>query len=82
MSVIGTYSYRLAKFLVPMLQPLTSNQYTVNSSFSFAKEITDTSFSNDTVMVSCDVSSLFTNIPLDKTINIMLDDLFCGTDVN
>ena len=32
-------------------------------------------------MVSYDVSSLFTNIPLDETINIILDDLFSETDV-
>ena len=61
--------------------PLTSNQYTVNSSFSFVKEITNTTFSQGTVMVSFDVSSLFTNIPLDETINIILDNLFSETDV-
>ena len=32
-------------------------------------------------MVSFDVSSLFTNIPLDETINIILDDLFSETEV-
>ena len=80
MSAIGTYNYGLAKFLVPILQPITSNQYTVNSSFSFVKEITNTTFSHGTVMVSFDVSSLFTNIPLDETISIILDNLFCETD--
>ena len=80
MSAIGTYNYGLAKFLVPILQPITSNQYTVNSSFSFVKEITHTTFSHGTVMVSFDVSSLFTNIPLDETISIILDNLFCETD--
>ena len=76
MSAIGTYKYSLAKFLVPILQPLTSNQYTVNSSFSFVKEITSTSFPHSTVMISFDVSSLFTNISLDETVNIILDSLF------
>ena len=38
MSAIGTYNYDLAKFSVPVLQPLTSYQYTVNSSFSFLKK--------------------------------------------
>ena len=41
--------------LGPILQPLTSIQYIVNSSFSFVKEITNTSFSNGTVTVSYDV---------------------------
>ena len=76
MSANGPYNYGLAKFLVPMLQSLTSNQYTVDSSFSFAKEITDISFPHNTGMVSFDASSLFTNIPLDETANIIQDSLF------
>ena len=62
-SAVGAYNYDLAKFLVPMLQPLTSNQFTVNSSFSFVKGIFITSFPHSTSMASFDVSSLFTNIP-------------------
>ena len=80
MSTIGTYNYRLAKFLVPILQPLTVNQYTVHSSFSFVKEITCFKSDNKTVMASFDVSNLFTNIPLDETITILSDTLFRETD--
>ena len=78
-SPIGTYNYGLATFLVSMLQPLTSSQYTVDSSFSFVNEITNTSFLHSTVMVSLDVDCLFTSIPLDETVN--LDSLFSETDV-
>ena len=35
LSAIGTYNYKLAKFLVPILKPFTSNEYTVKDSFSF-----------------------------------------------
>ena len=42
LSAIGTYNYKLAKFLVPILQPFTVDQYTVKDSFSFVKEITST----------------------------------------
>ena len=58
MSAIGTYKYGLAKSLVPALQSLTSNRYTVDSSFSFVKETTNTSLPCSTVMVSCEVSRL------------------------
>ena len=71
-SAIGTFDYELAKFLVPILQPLTGNEYTVHSSFSFVDEITQLSLSHDAVMVSFDVASLSTNIPLDDTVNIIL----------
>ena len=63
------------------MQLLPSSQYTVKSSFSFAKEIPSTTFPHSTFMVSFDVSSLFTNIPLDETVNIVLDSLFSETDV-
>ena len=39
LSAIGTPSYKLAKFLVPMLEPLTTNEYTIRDSFTFAEEL-------------------------------------------
>ena len=73
-TTIGTYNYRLAKFPVQFLQPLTVNQYTVHSSFSFVKEITSFESDNKSVMASFVVSSLFINIPLD-VINLPLISL-------
>ncbi len=39
LSAINKPSFALAKFLVPILSPITSNAYTVKDSFSFAEEI-------------------------------------------
>ena len=39
LSVLQTPTYNLAKFLVPILNHLTKNKYTVKDSFQFAKEI-------------------------------------------
>ena len=80
MLAIGTCNYAPAKFLVPILQPLASNQYMVHKSFSFVDEIAQLTLSHDAVMVSFDVSSLLTNTPLDETVNIILDTLFAETD--
>ena len=76
-SCLGTYTYNLAKFLVEILQPLCDSTYTVQDSFTFAKGIQsiDAPF-----MVSFDVSSLFTNVPLQETIDICLDQLFVATE--
>ena len=41
MSAIKTPTYNLAKFLVPLLEPITTNIYTVKNSFEYAKEIAD-----------------------------------------
>ena len=68
LSAIGTPTYRLAKFLVPRLTSITYNELTVQDSFHFAKEILEQDSS--LYMGSLDVDSLFTNIPLDETIDI------------
>ena len=37
LSAIGTPTYKLAKFSVPVLEPLTTNEYTIKDSFTFAR---------------------------------------------
>ena len=79
LSACNTPAYGLAKYLVPIISPLTTNQYTIPSSFHFAKEVCNLDFSLETeeiTFASFDVKSLFTNIPLNETINIILDCLF------
>ena len=39
LSALQTSTHTLAKFLVPILDPLTKNEYTVKDSFHFAQEI-------------------------------------------
>ena len=67
LSAINTPRYNLTKFLIHKLESLTHNQFTLKDSFSFDKEIT----TNDSslYMASLEVASLFTTIPLNKTIN-------------
>ena len=74
LSAIGTCSYNLAKFFVPILKKFTINEYTVKDSFSFSNEIRNKSTS--LYMASFDIQSLFTNIPLNETIDICLELLF------
>ena len=74
LSTIGTFNYSLAKFLVPIIEPLTTNQYTLKNSFAYVEDVRKLNFHNK-VLASFDVQSLFTNIPLNETINIV-DKLF------
>ena len=53
---------------------LTSNEYNVKDSFDFAKEILQQN--SDWFMASLDITSLFTSIPLNETINICSKELF------
>ena len=73
MSALNTPTYKLAKFLVSILKPLTTNEFTVKDSFHFAQGIVD---QHDLFMGSLDVDSLFTNIPLEETIEICTNELF------
>ena len=74
MTASNTPTYKLAKCLVPILKPLTTNEFTLKDSFHFAEEIVDQQ--HDLFMGSLDVDSLFTNIPLEGTIEICTNELF------
>ena len=58
------------KFLIRWI----ANEYTVVDSFHFADEICQQD--SNLHMASLDVDSLFTNIPVEKTINICVDNLY------
>ena len=70
----NTPSYKLAKYLVPLLQPFAENEFTLSNSTMFAGDIITQDL--DSYMVSLDVVSLFTNVPLQATIQIILDKIF------
>ena len=74
LSAIKTPSYDIAKHLVPLLEPITTNKFTIKNSFEFAKEFIEKN--SGLFKVSLDVESLFTNIPLEETINNSYDTLF------
>ena len=74
LSAIGTPTYKLAKFLLPILEPLTTNEYTIKDSFTFSEELQ--SFDSKLLMVSFDIESLFTNILLQETTDLCVENLF------
>ena len=70
----NTPNYKLAKFLVPILEPLTKNSYSLNNSLQFKESILLQD--SDLYMTSLDIESLFTNIPVGETIELILNKLF------
>ena len=72
LSAQGTYNYALAKWLDKNLKPLSLNQYTIPD-ISFAEDLRNKSLIESDILVSYDVSSLFTNVPLHKTTNILVE---------
>ena len=64
------------KFFVPILNPLTVNQFSVNNSYDFSNKLQNLNINGESFMVSYDVESLFTNIPVHQTIDIITNTMF------
>ena len=73
-SQIGSPTYEIAKFLLDFVKPFTTNEFTVKDTFHFVS-LLDTK-DHRLIMASLDVKSLFTNIPLEETIDLLTDKVF------
>ena len=76
---IGSTHYGVGKFISNMLNPLTLNNYNLKDSFEAADRIESIPkhlYDEGYQLVSFDVKSLFTNVPLQKTVNIILDRIY------
>ena len=76
LSATGSYNYKLAKWLDERLKPLATNAYTIAGMLSFADEIRNLHVNEDDVLVSYDVTALFTNVPLKGTSDIFAEKAF------
>ena len=59
-STRGTFYYETAKFLASYLLPLTENEYSIKTTTDFAERLSNRTVDDDEVLVSYDVSLLFT----------------------
>ena len=72
---IGTFNNNLAHFLCDLLSPLESNDYSCKDTFSFVSQIENANLSRK-FLVTYDVTSFFTNIPLQEIIDIAINLIF------
>ena len=70
-SCINFPTYTLSKHLVTILSPLLNRNYSVKNSTEFVQHIKDQHISEDEVMVSFDVVSLFTSIHIELAIQVV-----------
>ena len=80
LAAYNTPTYPISKFLIPLLQEYTTNEHTLKNSYDFFHSITNFTHNNPFFLTSFDITSLFTNIPVDQTIDIICDQIFCTTD--
>ena len=71
-----TYNYKLAKWLDKKLKPLSVNDHTISDVFNFVDSLHDMEVDDHSILVSYDVTSLFTNVPVDETIQILAEKAF------
>ena len=77
--IIGSAQHKLTKFLAALLQPILELYSTncIHNSFSFAEMIQKLKVnSNDSILCSFDICSLFTNVPLAEIIEICTKTLY------
>ena len=70
-SMIGTAEYNLAKFILIIINDAMPTTYMLSSTGSFVDQISSYDFMLYHVLVSYDVASVFTNIPLNETIDVV-----------
>ena len=70
-SNIGTATYETAKFLNSLLAPLGKSDRSILSTRVFLNQVKGQRIPEGYKTISFDVKNLFTNIPLNETINII-----------
>ena len=71
-SSIGAYSYNLAKYLCDLLSLYIPTEHCATDTFTFVQDI-QSLFMFGKFMVSFDVESLFTNIHLEESIDLVVN---------
>ena len=81
-SMSGTAEYGLAQYLDEIIKPHVPSYSMVNSTIQFLTRLKNYVLSPTDVMVSFDVVSLFTNVPLNETIDIVADYVYASDSVH
>ena len=74
-SSIGTFNYVFARFLCDLLSLVVPDDYSCKDTFSFVSQIKNANLSTK-FLVSYNVTSFSTNIPLQETIDIAINLIF------
>ena len=70
---INSPTYNLSKFLSRILSTLLVNRYSVRNSKEFVDYVQNFTISESEILVSFDVVSLLTSVPMDKALNLVLE---------
>ena len=72
----GICYYKTGKVIAQYLKPLTKTEFVINNTQDFPSMLNRVKRSEDEEDVSYDVESLFTNIPINETIDFICDEIY------
>ena len=82
-SSVGSITYNSAKYLAKVLSPLVGQtEHHVKNTKHFATVIKNKTLNEDEILVSYDVSALFTSVPVDKALKVINDILLANTSLS
>ena len=81
-SNINTASHQLAKYLAKILSPLSTSEYTIKSTSETITHIKGQNVENNFNLISFDVTSIFTNVWLNFTVDVILKRIYDENKVN
>ena len=70
------FNYKCASWLNEIFNPLRQHPTNIKDTFEFVKPIQESSSKQNLIMLSFDVKSLFTNIPVDFVIDLILNKIY------
>ena len=79
----GSITYDVARFVADILAPIVGkNGYALKNSADLVKQLSNCQLDEDDVLVSFDVTALFTCVPVDKSLDIILQKLSNDTSLS
>ena len=81
-SSVGSITYNCSKYLSKVLSPLVGNNgHAIKNSKHFAAEMKDKTIDDDEILVSYDVTALFTSVPTDKALSYIKEMLLADSSL-
>ena len=72
----GTMVYNASQVIAEYLRPLGENKYVIKDCLSFPEILVNNKINADEEDLSYDVTSLFTNVPIDDTIEYIIKEIY------
>ena len=72
----GTVTHEVAQYLNKIIRPYCNQKYMLRSSDELLVQLSELKLRPEQCLISLDVESLFTNVPIASTINIILNAVY------